>query len=156
MNPAQTAAVTFHVKLWPKPCVVSSELYRLGILDAEGLGSDLLHLLLGLGTVVVVGGGVGDLVDNLHALDDLAEGGVLAVEVGSLIVHDKELASGRVGHHAASHAQNAAVMLEIVLGKAVVLELALDAIAGATHASRTIAPGWMRLSSLSNASAFVG
>ena len=49
-------------------------------------------------------------------------------------MHDKELASGRVGHHAASHAQNAAVMLEIVLGKAVVLELALDAIAGATHA----------------------
>ena len=49
-------------------------------------------------------------------------------------MHDEELAAGRIGHHAARHAEDAAVMLEVVLGKAVVLELALDAVAGAAHA----------------------
>ena len=110
------------------------ELFGFGVVDAEGLGGDFLHLLLGLGAVVVVGGGVGDDVDHVHALDDLAEGGVLAVEVGGLVVHDEELAARRIGHHGACHGEDAAIMLEVVLAEAVVLELALDPVARAAHA----------------------
>ena len=106
---------------------------RLGISLAESLHSDLDHLLLVQRTVGAVGLGGGDAIHDIHALDDLTEGGVLAVQMGGGLVHQEELAAGGVGVHGTGHGQNAAVVLELVL-EAVGGELAGDGVAGATHA----------------------
>ena len=110
------------------------ELLRLGILDAEGLDRDGLHALVGFGLVVHhVARGAGDLVHDLDALDDLAEGGVLAVKVRRILMHDEKLAAGAVGDHGARHGEHAARVLQIVL-EAVGAKLALDAVARAADA----------------------
>ena len=110
-----------------------SALLRFGILDAEGLDRDLLHHLGNPGLVVIIGAHGADVIDGLNALDDLAEGGILPVQMGGVLMHDKELAAGGVGGHGAGHGENAAVVLEVV-GKTVGRELALDAVAGAAGA----------------------
>src|SRR5262245_43710753 len=55
-----------------------------------------------------------DAVDELHARHDLAEHGVLAVEVRRRAVADVELAAGRVGMLAARHRHGAAHVLLLV------------------------------------------
>lgn len=51
---------------------------RLGVFLAEGLHGDLFHDLRLHGTVVAVGARAGDLVNDLDALGDGAERGVLS------------------------------------------------------------------------------
>src|SRR5215510_1470304 len=68
-----------------------------------------------------------DAVDELHARHDLAEHGVLAVEVRGRAVADVELAAGRVGMLAACHRDGAAQVLLLV-------ELRLDRVARAARA----------------------
>src|SRR5208283_5682998 len=48
-----------------------------------------------------------DLVHDVHARDDLAEGGVLAVEEPAVTEHDEELRVGRIGVVGAGHAEDA-------------------------------------------------
>src|SRR5215510_3423736 len=55
-----------------------------------------------------------DAVDELHARHDLAEHGVLAVEMRRCVVADVELAPGRVGVLAARHRHGAAHVLLLV------------------------------------------
>jgi len=112
---------------------IKSDLLRLGILHTKGLNSDLLHDLGSTGLVVVVGANTADLIDNLDALNDLTESGVLAIQMGCVLVHDEELAAGGVGHHGAGHGQNAALVENGVI-KAVCLELTADGVLGAAHA----------------------
>src|SRR5215470_6393497 len=68
-----------------------------------------------------------DAVDELHAGHDLAEHGVLAVEVRGRAVADVELAAGRVGVLAARHRHGATHVLLLV-------ELRLDRVARAAGA----------------------
>src|SRR5262247_1050184 len=68
-----------------------------------------------------------DAVDELHARHDLAEHGVLAVEMRRRAVADVELAAGRVGMLAARHRHGAAHVLLLV-------ELRLDRVARAARA----------------------
>ena len=63
----------------------------------------------------------------------MAEGSVVAVQMGGILMHDKELAAGGVGVHGAGHADDAAGVLDGVV-PAVVSKLALDVPAGAAHA----------------------
>ena len=102
-----------------------SNLLRLGILHAKGLHGHLFHALIRSGPVVPVPLGRHNFVRHFHALDNLSEGGILAVQVGSLFHHDEKLAAGRVGMHCPRHGQHTAVVLQII-GKAVLSKLPLD------------------------------
>ena len=74
-------------------------------------------------------------VDHVHTLDDLAEGGILAVQMSAAVgTHDEELAAGGVGGLGAGHGQHAAVVAAWSILHAVGGELALDAVAGAADA----------------------
>lgn len=53
-------------------------LFRFGIVNAEGVDSDLLHCLAVDGLIVSAGHAGRDLIDILHTLYDLAERGILA------------------------------------------------------------------------------
>src|ERR1700675_2871191 len=68
-----------------------------------------------------------DVVHDVHAGDDLAEHGVLAVEEVRRGEHDVELAAGGVGVVAPRHGDGAAVVLVLV-------ELGLDLVPGAARA----------------------
>ena len=92
-----------------------------------------LHLDGGGGLIVPVGADGSDLIHDLHSSNDLAESGILAVQMGSVLVHDEELAAGAVGVHAAGHADDAADVLDGVVD-AVGGKLALDVPAGAAGA----------------------
>ena len=107
--------------------------YRFGVIDAESVDRDLLHDLRGARLVIVVGTDRADLVDFLDTLNDLAEGCVLAVEVRGVLVHDEELAARGIGSHGACHGEHAAAVEQGIV-KAVCLELAADAVAGAAGA----------------------
>jgi len=90
------------------------------------------NLLLNLRTVTPVGLYGCDCIDNLHAGNNFAESSVLSIQMLSILVHDKELTSGRVGRRGACHAQNTALMLQIVFNT-VEEKFALNAVAGAAH-----------------------
>ena len=70
---------------------------------------------------------VGDALEHVVAGDELAEGGVLAVEKLGVAVADEKLAAGRVGVGRARHRDDAA---HVGLG----VELGLDLVAGAAGA----------------------
>lgn len=108
------------------------ELVRLRVGLAVGVHGDGGNLLLHLGTVIAVGLDGGDGVHHIHAGGHLAEGGVLTVQVLGVGVHDEELAARGVGGGGTRHAENAPLVLQVVLD-AVEEELALDAVAGAAH-----------------------
>ena len=110
-----------------------SGFFRCGVIHAEGVHRDRLHFLGGLGLVVPVGRGADDGVGGLDALDNLAEGGVLAVQMGGLLHHDEKLAAGGVGIIGPGQGENALVVLEVVV-EAVGGELAGDLVARATGA----------------------
>ena len=109
------------------------ELVRLRVGLAVGVHGDGSDFLLHLRTVIAVGLDGGDGVHHVHAGSHLAEGGVLAVQVLGVGVHDEELAARGVGGGGTRHAENAPFVLQVVLD-AVEKELALDAVAGAAHA----------------------
>ncbi len=109
------------------------ELIRLRVGLAVGVHGDGGDLLLHLGTVVAVGLDGGDGVHHVHTGGHLAEGGVLTVQMLGVGVHNEELAARRVGGGGTRHAENAPLVLQVVLD-AVEEELALDAVAGAAHA----------------------
>ena len=109
------------------------ELFGLGEHFAVGVHGDGGDLLLGEGTILGAGAGGGDGVHHIHAACHLAKGGVLAVQVLGVGVHDEELASRGVGGGGTGHAEDAPLMLEVVF-HAVEEELSLDAVARAAHA----------------------
>lgn len=86
-----------------------------------------------VGTVVSVSGGVGDLVGDFLALDYLAKGSVLAVQVGGVSHHNEELAPSAVGHLGTSHRDSAGGVFQGIL-EAVGGEFSLDPITRAAHA----------------------
>ena len=116
-----------------KSSVRIGELVRLRVGLAVGVHGDGGDFLLHLRTVIAVGLDGGDGVHHVHAGSHLAEGGVLAVQVLGVGVHDEELAARGVGGGGTRHAENAPLVLQVVLD-AVEEELALDAVAGAAHA----------------------
>ena len=63
----------------------------------------------------------------------MAEGGILAVQIVGIRVHNEKLAAGAVGIHGPGHADDAALVADRVVD-AVLAELALDGPAGAAHA----------------------
>ena len=109
------------------------ELIRLRVGLAVGVHGDGSDFLLRLGTVIAVGLDGGDGVHHVHTGGYLAEGGVLTVQVLGVGMHDEELAARGVGGGGTRHAENAPLVLQVVLD-AVEKELALDAVAGAAHA----------------------
>ena len=109
------------------------ELGGLGVALAVGVHGDGGDLLLLDGTVVAAGLGLGDGIDHIHAGQNLAEAGVLHIQVLGIGVHDEELGAGGVGGGGTGHAEDAALVLQVVLD-AVEEELTLDAVAGAAHA----------------------
>lgn len=116
-----------------EPAVGIGELVGLRVSLAVGVHGDGGDLLLLDGAVGHAGLGGGDGIHHVHAGRDLAEGGILAVQVLGIGVHDEELAAGGVGGLGAGHAQHAPLVLQLIL-EAIEQELALDAVAGAAHA----------------------
>ena len=76
-----------------KSSVRIGELVRLRVGLAVGVHGDGGDFLLHLRTVIAVGLDGGDGVHHVHAGGHLAEGGVLAVQVLGVGVHDEELRS---------------------------------------------------------------
>ena len=73
---------------------------------------------------------LGDLIDDIHSLDHLAEDRVLAVEEARVAVHDEELRASRVGVLRAGHRQDAALVVDVVeLGGDVVARVARSGLA---------------------------
>ena len=100
--------------------------------DADG-GDDRLAVL-GNRAVVIRHGRVGaDGIHDLDALGDMAEGSILAVEEGAVLVDNEELAAGTVGMTAASHGDDTADMGDVIL-HTVQREFALDVMVGAAGA----------------------
>ena len=54
---------------------------RFRVLHSEGIHGDALHHLVLQGPVGIIGGRLGDSVHHIHALDDLSERRILAVQV---------------------------------------------------------------------------
>ena len=81
------------------------------------------------------GGGGGDLLDPLAAGDDLAEGGVLAVEELGVAVADEELAAGRIRMLGTGHGDHAA-------GVRAVVELGLHLVARVAGAGDALGAGF--------------
>ena len=97
------------------------------------LNVNSLHSHSDLGSVAVVGGNGCDLIYNLHAAYNLTECRILAVKVGSICVHDKELAGCRVGIVGSCHGDYSSGVLQGIV-EAVCLEFANDVVLGAAHA----------------------
>ena len=124
-----------------QPCIVDLEtsvrigqLLGFGIDFAVGVHGDGSNFLLRQRTVIPVGLNAGNGIHHIHAGSDLAEGGVLAVQMLGIGVHDEELAASGIGGGGTGHAEHASLVLQVVLD-AVEEKLALDAIAGAAHPS---------------------
>ena len=118
------------------PCerlVKRLNLLRLGVINAEGVYGDPFHDLLLPGPVVPVSLAGDDGVGGLHALNDLAKGGVAAVQVGGLVHHDEELAAGGIGVHGPGHGQHPPVVGQVIL-ESILGELPLDGVARTAHA----------------------
>ena len=89
--------------------------YLLGLIQNSAVGLDALDDDVGEGLVVCVGLAGRYLVDYLHALHYLSEGGVITVKMGSGLLHDEKLAAGRVQRSGFSrHGQNSSVVLYVV------------------------------------------
>ncbi len=84
-----------------------SHFLRLRIRLAEGVYGYGLHNLLLERTIGKVCIALCNLIYILHTLNNHTECGVLAFEGRRCLVHDKELASRGVGHHASCHGENA-------------------------------------------------
>ena len=71
---------------------------------------------------VVSGFGGGNGIQNVKSVGQLAEAGILGVEVRCVLVHDKELRGRRIRVRGASHGEDAPGMLQVVCHKAVGFE----------------------------------
>ena len=89
----------------------TSHFFRFWIIYAKGFYCDSSDLLILQWSVGIVGRGFGDLVHNVHTLNDLAKSCIGAIQMGCILVHDKELGSGGIRHHASCHGKNAFCML---------------------------------------------
>ncbi len=106
------------------------QLRQLGAVAFHGDGSDFLFFH---GAVIAAGSHLGNGIHHIQAGGHFAEGGVLSVQVLGILMHDEELGACGVGGLRAGHAENAPLVLQVVLD-AVEEELTLDAVAGAAHA----------------------
>ena len=122
-----------HGSLPSESAVGIGELVGLGIGFAVGIHGDGGNLLFGEGTVIAVGFHCGNGIDHIHAGGHLAKGGILIIQMLGVLVHDEELGACGVGGGGTGHAENAPLVLLVVLD-AVEEELAFDAVAGAAHA----------------------
>ena len=109
------------------------ELIGFGILLAVGVYCNGDDFLLCQGAVIAVGFHGGNGIHCIHAGGHLAKSGVLAVQVLGILVHDEKLGTSGVGGGGTGHAENAPLVLQIIL-EAVEEKFALDAVAGAAHA----------------------
>ena len=115
------------------PGYFNLHLLGFGIFHTEGINRDLLHDLRLQRLIAEIGLAGSDLIDNLHAFDNLTECCVAAIQMRRVLVHDKELRTGRVGSHRSGHGENASLVLDGVV-HTVKEELTLDMIAGTTGA----------------------
>ena len=98
-----------------------------------GVHPDVTTMAKGLAGGVPVGACLRDFVHDIHAAYHLTESGILTVQMRGIFVHDKKLASGRVGNHRSCHGKNAFRVLEVIF-HAVLGKFALDAVARTAHA----------------------
>ena len=112
--------------------ILSVQLVGLGIGLAEGIYGNAFHYLVLQRTITVISRGICNLIYHIHALNDLTESGIRAIQVRTGFVHDEELAACGIGMHSSCHRQNAFGMFQII-GHTVGSELTLDAVAGAAH-----------------------
>lgn len=75
-----------------------SAFFGLWIICAEGFHRHLLHDLRFHGSVRIIGGSLGDLIYDLHALNDFAEGCISAVQMRTCLMHDKEVWSRKTAY----------------------------------------------------------
>lgn len=106
--------------------------FRLRIVNAERFNRYFRHNLIFARTIAEVTAGRNDLLGNFYAfgIGKAAEGGILTVQMGSVVYHDEELTAGGIGTHGASHGEHAGGMLEFI-GKAVAGKFAADGVARA-------------------------
>ena len=116
-----------------EPAIGVRELIGLGVGFSVGVYGDAADFLLRQGPVVSIGLPGGNLIHHIHAICDLAKGGILAVQVLGVSVHDEKLAAGGVGGLGPSHGQYAPLVLHGIV-YAVEQKLAFDAIARPAHA----------------------
>lgn len=64
---------------------------RLGIGFSEGVHGNRFHHLIIERSVAVIGGSFRDFVHDIHPFDYLAEGGIAAVKMRRILMHDEEL-----------------------------------------------------------------
>ena len=88
------------------------QLCQSGTVHFHSDGSDLL---LGQRTVLTVGLDLCDGINHIHTGSDLAACGILAIQMLGILMHDEELGTCGVGGGGTCHAQNTALMLQIVL-----------------------------------------
>ena len=120
-------------KVYLESAVRIGQLVGFGISLALGVNCDGGDLLLLYRAVLHAGSGGSDGIHNFHAGSDFAEGGVLAVQMFGILMHNEELTACRVGGGGASHTQNTPFVAKLIL-YTVEEKLALDAVAGAAHA----------------------
>ena len=77
----------------------------------EGVYGNGFHHLLVQRSVLIIGRSFSDFVHNLHTFNDFTKGCIAAIQMRRVLVHNKELASCGVGHHASGHGKNALGML---------------------------------------------
>ena len=77
--------------------------FRFRIFNAEGIDSYFFHDLRSHRAVTVIDRSLCDVVYNIHALDDLSECSVSAIEMRGIFVHDKELGTCGVRMHGSCH-----------------------------------------------------
>lgn len=75
-----------------------------------------------------------DGIHHIHAVDDFSECCIRAIQVGSILVHDKELAACGIRMHGTSHGNHTFRMLQII-GHTILSKFALDGISGTSHTS---------------------
>ena len=89
------------------------------------LDSNLRHSDCDYRSILPAGWSRSDAVHLIHAVDDLTEGSVLTIEVGSICMHDDELGTSGVRIHRTRHGNHTTLVLKIVL-HTVGRELTLD------------------------------
>ena len=74
-----------------------------------------------------------NLIDDIHAFDDVTESGILAIKEEVILIADEELGTCAIRIHGTGHRDDATLMGELVVD-AVRAEFAFDGISWATGA----------------------
>ena len=108
-------------------------LLRFRIIHPKGLHGNGFDFLLIQRTILIIRVFLGNAVYHIHTFGDFAKACVSAVQMRSSLVHNEELASGRVGMHSSCHGENTLRVAQIIL-ETVLIKFSFDGISRAAHA----------------------